>query len=421
MKKILNWKLKILAKLVLRKYKPMIIAITGSVGKTSAKEAIYTILKDTHKVGRSMKNYNNELGLPLSILGYDSSFGKNIFKWFAIFFLSIKKIILRDAKYPEVLILEMGADKPGDIDYLTSIAKPHIAIITTIGHSHLMNFGDIKKIAKEKRSILRRLGKDDWAVLNQDDEHLQESINGAKTKLISFGKSEKSNLRVSNVATREKDGVYGTSFKVNYKENELPVFLPNSLGWQHAQAATTGIAVALIMGMNLAEIGKALYDYRPVKGRSNLIEGVKKTWILDDSYNASPESSKTALDMLKSIDTGGRRIAVFGDMLELGSYTETGHIEVGKKLAKLGIDYLFVVGERALDIAHGAKKLGMSEDQIYHFSHTSEAGTFLQERMKENDVILIKGSRGSKMEQVVYEVMAKPWEADDLLVASVTK
>lgn len=421
MKNILYWKLKILAKLVLYKYKPMIIAITGSVGKTSAKEAIYTILKDKYRVGRSIKNYNNEVGLPLSILGYNSSYGKNIFKWLAIFVLSFKKLILKDSKYPEVLILEMGADKPGDIAYLTSIAKPHIAVITTIGHSHLVNFGDIKKIAKEKCSLLDRLGKDDWAVLNQDDAYLQTAIANKKTKLMTFGKDEKSMVRINSVAIREKDGVYGTSFKINHKGAELPIFLPNVLGWQHAQATVTAISVAIIMGMNLVDIGKALLDYKTVKGRSNLIAGVKNTWIIDDTYNASPQSSMVALDILSSIETGGSRIAVFGDMLELGSYSEEGHREVGKKLASLGIDYLFVVGEKSRDIARGAKQAGMSKDAIYHFPYTEEAGRFLQDRIKEKDVVLVKGSRGSKMEQIVYEIMAKPWEADELLVGEVTK
>lgn len=421
MKKILHWKLRLLAKMVLKKYRPKIIAITGSVGKTSAKEAIYLALKDKYRVGRSVKNYNNEIGLPLSILGYHSSYGKNIFKWFAIFILSFKKLVLKDIEYPEVLVLEMGADKPGDIQYLTSIAKPDVAVITVIGHSHLVNFGDIEKIAREKCSILNRLKKDDYAILNADDEYLHDAIQNINSNLISFGKSDKSAVRISNVAISKKNGDYGTSFKASYDGSEVPIFLARSLGWQHVQAAATAIAVALSFGMNLVEISRSLEAYRPVRGRGNLIAGVKNTLILDDTYNASPQSSKTALNLLSQIDNGGRRIAVFGDMLELGSFSEEGHRQVGKKLVELGIDYLFVIGERSRDIARGAKDNGMHEDKIYHFPFTAEAGTFLQNRMEENDVILVKGSRGSKMEQIVYEIMAKPWEADDLLVGPVTK
>ena len=139
-------KLKILAKLTVRKYQPQIIAITGSVGKTSAKEAIYSVLADNFRVRRNVKNYNNEVGVPLTILGFTDSPGKNILKWSWYFLKAIKNLIIKNKRYPEVLILEMGADKPGDISYLTNIAKPNIAMITAIGHSHIEAFGSIKNI-----------------------------------------------------------------------------------------------------------------------------------------------------------------------------------------------------------------------------------------------------------------------------------
>jgi len=177
----------------------------------------------------------------------------------------------------------------------------------------------------------------------------------------------------------------------------------------------------LCLGMNLVEIGAGLLNYIPARGRTNLILGVKNTWIIDDTYNASPQSAKVALEILAEMPATGHRFAVFGDMLELGSLSEEGHQQVGRELVRLGIDYLFVVGERSRDIARGAKSAGMDEDRIYHFPFTMEAGTFLQERLKSGDVVLIKGSRGSKMEQVVYEIMAKPWLSRDLLVGPVVK
>ena len=152
-----------------------------------------------------------------------------------------------------------------------------------------------------------------------------------------------------------------------------------------------------------------------------MILGVKNSFIIDDTYNSSPQYSKAALEILAEMPSDGRKIAIFGDMLELGKVSEAAHRAVGKKLVELGIEYLFVVGERSRDIARGAKEAGMSDDKIYHFPYTMEAGVFLQERLKQGDVVLIKGSRGSKMEQVVYEIMAKPWLAEDLLVGLVSK
>lgn len=421
MRKILQPILKVLAILVIKKYKPKIIAITGSVGKTSAKEATFAVLKSKYKARRNIKNYNNEIGLPLTVLRIRKSGGSNIFRWIYIFWYIFKILLIKDKDYPEVLVLEMGADKLGDIKYLTSIAKPDIAVVTAIGHSHIEFFGSIENIVKEKTSIFDKLGKDGWAIINRDDNNLAGAIENCKSKLKTFGQSEDAEVKISNINITQRGGEYGTSFKLSYGGSEVPMFLPTVLGWHHAQAAATAAAVALAMGMNLVDVGEALANYRTAKGRTNLILGVKDSYIIDDTYNSSPQSSKAALEILSQIPSKGRKIAVFGDMLELGKVSEAAHKAVGKKLVELGIEYLFVVGERSRDIARGAKEAGMSEDKIYHFPYTMEAGVFLQGRMKPNDVVLIKGSRGSKMEQVVYEIMAKPWLADELLVGPVSK
>lgn len=421
MKKILHFILKILAQLIIGKYQPKVIAITGSVGKTSAKEAIFAVLDGKFIIRRSSKNFNNEIGTPLTIIGFTKTPGKNLFLWLWVFITAIKLLIITNKHYPEILILEMGADKPGDISYLTSIAKPSMALITAIGPSHLEHFKSIKNIVKEKSKILRHLNHRGWAILNQDDINLQSLINSDKYQVKTFGRNTASNVLLSEVKIANRDNYYGTAFKLKYQGSEVPMFLPNVLGWQHAQAAAAAAAVALSLDINLVAVGKGLYKYKPARGRTNLIAGVKGTWIIDDTYNASPQSSKVALDILAEMPCSGRKIAVFGDMLELGSLSEEGHREVGKELVKLGINYLFVIGERSRDIARGAKLAGMSDDKIFHFPFTMEAGVFIQERIKEGDVILIKGSRGSKMEQVVYEIMAKPWLAGELLVAPVIK
>jgi UDP-N-acetylmuramoyl-tripeptide--D-alanyl-D-alanine ligase len=421
MRKILHFILKFLASRVVKKYHPLVIAITGSVGKTSAKEAIFSVLQDQFRVRRGLKNYNNEIGTPLTILGCQISPGKNIFKWFSVFIYGLQLLWSQKKKYPKVLILEMGADKPGDIKYLTSMAKPNIAVITAIGPSHLEFFGQLKNIVKEKAMILQDLQPEEWSILNNDDTNLETVIKSVKNKLLTFGRSAGSDVQILDISLTERDGHYGTSFKLKYQGAEVPMFLPEALGWQHAQAAAAACAVGLALGLNLVKIGEQLRHYKPARGRTNLIKGVKGSFIIDDSYNASPQSAQVALGILAEMPISGRKIAVFGDMLELGSASESGHRSVGEEVVKLHLDYLFVVGEKSRDIARAAKDAGMLEDHIFHFPYTMEAGTFLQERLKPNDVVLVKGSRVSKMEQVVYEIMAKPWESGERLVAPVIK
>ena len=149
MKKILYFTLKLLSIAVIKKYQPKIIGITGSVGKTSSKEAIFSVIKKNWRVRRSIKNYNNEIGVPLTILNQDTG-GKSIVAWIKIVIAGLKLLVFKNKKYPQILILEMGADKPGDIKYLTSIAPPDIAVLTAIGRSHLQNFGQLEKTIKEK-------------------------------------------------------------------------------------------------------------------------------------------------------------------------------------------------------------------------------------------------------------------------------
>lgn len=419
--KLISLLLKPLVKAVLHKYQPRIIGITGSVGKTSAKEAIFSVLKNKYRVGRNAKNFNNELGLPLTILGIEKSGGKNIFVWLGVILKAWQLILFTNKKYPQVLVLEMGADRPGDIKYLTSMAKPDIAVITTIGQSHIEYFGSIENIAKEKISITDNLRKEDFAIINGDDPYLQNLSKNKKISVRTFGQSDACDIKISKIHLTFRQDTFGTNFKLKYQGREVPVFLPNILGSQHAMAAAAACAVALVMGFNIVAATTNIQDYQPALGRTKLLPGVKNTWLIDDSYNSSPQSSKVALNILSELPSEGRKIAVLGDMLELGAQSEVEHNLVGKLLVDLKIDYLVVVGERSRDIARGAIRAGMSEDKIFHFPKAFEAGTFLQERLKEHDIVLIKGSRGIKMEQIVYELMARPWEANEYLVGSVKK
>jgi len=422
MRKLIQLKLKILSKLILKKYKPKIIGITGSVGKTSAKEAVYTVLKTKFNVRRNTKNYNNEIGLPLTIIGSDSP-GKSIFGWLGVFFKAGGLILRRDKNYPKILVLEMGVDRPGDMKYLMGIAKGDIGIVTLISHSHEEFFEDVKEIQKEKGLLVENLKPGGWAILNFDDELTRELAGKSKVKVLSYGFKEGAMLRAQELVfsfekTKEVDNLLGLSFKLTYNGSFIPVLLPQVIGYNSIYAALVAAAVGLTMEMNLVEISKAMREFDSPNGRMNLIDGIKHTLIIDDTYNSSPISVMSALDIVSKIPIakGARRFAVLGDMLELGKYSEEGHREVGRYAAKARVDKLITVGERARDIARSAEEAGMARDNIFEYTDVAEAGRFIQQRIEQGDLILVKGSQGMRLEKIVKEIMAEPLRAKELLV-----
>jgi UDP-N-acetylmuramoyl-tripeptide--D-alanyl-D-alanine ligase len=415
MKKIIQLILKYQAKKILDKHKPEIIGITGSIGKTSVKEAVYAVFKKKYKVRRSIKNYNNEIGLPLTIIGADTQ-GKNIFGWMGVFSKGYK--VLKDDDYPRILILEMGIDRPGDMDYLLKIVKCRIGIATFVGSVHAQYFGSKKEIAKEKGKLIESVEKAGWAILNYDNEETRKMAEKSKSKTLTYGFGEKADIRAEGVNLIFDDNMKGLNFKLRYKGSLAPVFLNNNFGQGSVYSALAAAAAGIAYGMNLVEIAEALKEYKAPKGRMNLLGGIKNTYIIDDTYNAEPNSVKAALEALKAIPVkeGAEKFAILGDMLELGRYSEKEHREAGAHAFKSGVGKLILAGERSRDIGRGAKEAGMNKDDIFHFPKSEEAGLFAQERIAEGDIILVKGSQGIRMEKVVKEIMAEPMQAKELLV-----
>ena len=420
LKSLLHYWLRFFSKKILNKYKPDIVGITGSVGKTSAKEAVAAVLQNKFTVRSSAKNYNNEVGLPLTIIGVEKTPGKSIWGWAAVFLKAKKLIFKRDKNYPEILVLEMGADKPGDIEYLTEFAPCKVGVLTFISHAHTEFFKTLKKIAQEKRIIISHLRQDGFAVLNFDNELAMQSVNTTKAEVITYGFKEGADLRATdiNIFTDEQTGwPAGLNFKVLYKGSVVPVFLPGVMAKPAISAALAGLAVGVIFGVNLVDGAQALSKLESLPGRMRLMPGIKNTLIIDDTYNSSPEAAKAAVETLAQValKEGAERYAALGDMLELGAETENAHRELGFKVAELGIDNLITVGEAAKHIAESAKEAGLDEHRIASFADSREAGRFLQEKLKTGDVVLAKGSQGGRMEKLVKEVMAEPLQAKDLL------
>jgi UDP-N-acetylmuramoyl-tripeptide--D-alanyl-D-alanine ligase len=424
--KILQLILKYLAKLVINKYRPVVIGITGSIGKTSAKDAIYFVLSKKFNVRRNIKNYNNEIGVPLTILGLESP-GKSIIKWFILKIIFLKLILFKDKNYPKILILEMGVDRPGDMEYLMDMVKCNIGIITTIEPVHLEYFGTINKIQNEKGLLIKNLKDNGWAIFNYDNEKSRELIEQSRSKVMTYGFDEKADVQARELffsfhgKAGENDNLEnlaGVSFKLGYKGSFVPVMLPSVIGKAAVYSALAGAAVGLAYGLNLIEISESLKSYQPPKGRMNIIKGINNSMIIDDTYNSSPTAAITALEVIKEIPIAKiySKIAVLGDMLELGSFSEEGHKEVGRSMYKSGISKLITVGVRSSDIAKGAQELGMSTENITCFSDSEQAGRFVKTIIKNGDLIFVKGSQGMRMEKVVKEIMAEPERAGELLV-----
>ncbi len=412
-RKILQFILKIFARLMLARHRPTVIGVTGSVGKTSAKEAIYAVLHKRHSVWKSGKNYNTEIGVPLAVFGISDSGYNSAWRWLLIF-LQMAKRLIKFSGYPDFLILELGVDKPGDMKYLADLARPQIGIITAIGEVpvHVENFPGPKELAREKLRLMKALPHLGYAILNRDDAALMEEAGRTNAKILTYGFDASSDVRAGALETRSEDAVL--SFKIEYRGSFVPVRLKNVFGKTNVYAALAGAAAGLALGMNLIEVSEGLLDYAPPPGRLRLIPGVKNSRILDDTYNASPLSVAAALEVLKNLESG-RDIVVLGDMKELGKYAESAHRAAGKLISNF-VSEIWLAGDLAKLIGEEAVLNGFDESKVHYFQKSEEIGRLLQDSIKPGDLILVKGSQSMRMEKVVEEIMAEPEKAKELLV-----
>ncbi|NTU99227.1 hypothetical protein HGA64_04470 [Candidatus Falkowbacteria bacterium] len=422
-KQILQYILKKLSVMILDKYDPEIIGVTGSAGKTSTREAIYTVLSSKFNVRQNIKNYNNEIGLPLTIIGVESP-GRSLSGWFKVFMKAAKLIVSIDKDFPDILVLEMGVDKPGDMAYLTSFVKPKIGVVTLIGPMHLEQFGTIDKIEKEKGGLITSLPSSGWAIVNYDDERCRNIGKNSHSKTLTYGFDAKAMVRaVELFYSFENEGeqsktLLGVSFKLSYDGSTVPMLLPNVLGTGAIYSALAAAAVGVAFNMNLVDISQALRNLNPAKGRMKMIAGMNGTLLVDDTYNGSPQPTLSALEVVGKIPLrkGASRVAVLGDMMELGSFTQEGHRQVGKAVVANKFTKLVVVGERTKETALAAEAAGLSKDNIFSFPDSIKAADFVKTILKPGDVALVKGSQSMRMEKVVKGLMAEPERANELLV-----
>lgn len=420
MKIIFQKILKVLAKAYLARYKPIIVAVTGNTGKTSTKEAIAAVLRGHKKLRMSVGNLNNEWGVPLSILGdwsgvyYDR--GGTPGFWLKVIVKSLGGL-LTGVIYPEILILEYGVEKPGDIKKMAQNFKPHITVVTAVGEVpvHVEYFSNPEALAKEKSRLVEVLSGEDFAVLNVDDSAVLAMKDETDGQTWTFGFGEGAAIKVSNfdLKTGPMSEPLGVTFQLHYQDKFVLCQIEGSLGKSQAWSAAAAAAVGLIFGLNLIQVGEALGQYHGPAGRLRILKGLKDSWIIDDTYNASPASTHLALETLKSL-SAGRKIAILGDMLELGEYTESAHREAGN-FAGAVVNRLITVGARAKFMANAAGNQ-LSADGILSFNDSREAASKIHELIQKGDIVLVKGSQGMRMERVVEAIMAEPEKKKILLV-----
>ena len=401
-----------MAIVVLKRHKPKIVAITGSVGKTSARAAIFAVLSAKYKVRENKKNYNNEIGIPLTIIGGESG-GKNILKWIWIFLKWLFVIVF--PMYPEILVFELGVDRPDDMKYFMSFVHPMVGVITNVSLSHIEFFKTVENIAKEKRILVESLTPNGYAVLNADDELVMEMVNRTKAQVLKYGLNENATVNASNpIYNYEKNKPEGISFKLNYDGKNVPIRLKNILASHYVYAALAAVSVGTIFKINLVDIAKALEPLRAPIGRLNLLDGINGSYIIDDTYNASPISTMAALNVLGQLEAK-RKIAVLGDMLELGDQTELAHREVGKKIFSAKVDIFIAVGRRMQYAIEQLIAFGFPSANILHFDDPSSAAEKVSQIVREGDFVLVKGSQGLRMEKVVEKIIVDPSQAKNLL------
>jgi UDP-N-acetylmuramoyl-tripeptide--D-alanyl-D-alanine ligase len=411
---LLTWE----ARLVLARHKPQIIAVTGSMGKTTTKDAIFAALVAGGLHARkSEKSFNSEIGVPLTVLGCDNAWNNPIlWAWNILRGL----VVIAAPSYPKWLVLEVGADRPGDIETTARWLRPDVAVFTGIPDVpvHVEYFDSPRAVVREKKRLAAHLKPGGLVILNGDDANLASLRTEYADACITYGVSSRFEYTALGYEIRyERDTPVGIGFSAVHDRESVRVTLDGAIGYPRVYAGLAALAAAGVAGVPLVRAAEGLAAWEPQPGRLRLLKGIKGSIIIDDTYNSSPAAAFAALDTLGSIRTAGTRIAVLGDMLELGRFSSDSHRELGTRAAQ-SAGMLVTVGFRSRAAAEAARDAGMRDEQVrqYDQGESAHAGKELEPDIREGDVILIKGSQGMRMERAAEELMAEPERAADLLV-----
>ena len=355
-----------------RRFSIPVVAVTGSAGKTSTRALIATVLEQKYNVLQTEKNFNNEIGLPRTLLQLTKEHG--------------------------ACVVELGMRGLGQIKELADIAEPTVGVVTNVGKSHIELLGSQAQIAKAKGELVEALGSDGTAVLNQDDKRVAAMAGKCKGKVVGFGIINDAPVMAGTIKNSEK----GLSFTCRCFDQVIDVHM-SVIGTHNVYNALAAVAVGRLLGLSEHQMRKGLAEYKGVPMRQELVN-IDNVVFVNDAYNANPASMKEAVDTLVTL-TGGRKIAVLGGMLELGDWAEKEHEKIGTYLADKKVDVLIALGDEARFMAKAAKAAGMNE--VYTVTTHAEAAAVLRRIMRQGDTVLLKGSRGFAMEKILPYIERK--------------
>ena len=356
------------------RFKAQIAAVTGSTGKTTTKEMLASILGMKGNILKTEGNFNNLVGLPLTLFQLHEGH--------------------------EMAVLEFGSNKPGEIGRLTDIAAPNLGLITNVGPAHLAGFGTLAAVAKEKTALWRHMDPRGITVVNEDDQALRYLANSWMGRRVTFGLSPNVTVAARDVGRQSPAGQQ-FNLEIAGQNRKVNLGLPGEHNVRNALAAA---ASGWALGAGLDEIAEGLTRVKPVSGRTSIMVLGNGAFLMDDSYNANPSSVREALKTLKSLKGSGESITVMGEMLELADSAEALHEEVGEWIASTGIGYAYLMGSHADDMARGARKKGLPAERCKIFADAEELTGLIRRHLGEGDWILVKGSRGMNMDEIVQSL-----------------
>lgn len=361
-----------IARYYLEKYRVPVVSVTGSVGKTTTKDLIYSVLSQKFKTHKTPNNFNNDIGLPLTVFGIE--------------------------KEHNAAVIEMGMSHFGEISYLASIAKPDCAVITNIGMSHIENLGSREGIFKAKMEIVENFNESNTLFVNCDSPFLN-SLSDTRYRLVKFGINENADVYAKDI---ENLGLSGTRFTVVHQNGEFKATVKQP-GVHNIYNALSAVCVGLYMGLTEKQCAEGLENCEYTSGRLEIINhnGME---IISDCYNSSPDSIRAALKVMGE-SLKDRKVAVLGDVLEMGEYAKDEHYNVGKDIPSMDVDMLITAGENAKYIADGARAMGM--ENIVSFDTTDELRKEINNLLKAGDCVLIKASHGMRFIEITEEITGR--------------
>ena len=380
------------------------IAVSGSIGKTSTKDAVACAVTGWRRTAATIGNQNDELGVPLSIVRRRPS-GRNLLGWAATMRRAARLASDPEGTYAECLVLELAGCHTGDIECLLELVRPDIGVLTGIEATHLESYGSLEAIEQEEGKVIRMLAADGVGVVNCDSRGTRRATAGDRCRILTYGFGDRADVRavVASSAIDWSTLTGSVTLRVRCGGADEVLILPGTVGRQSCYAPLAAVGVGEAIGIPPARALRALRSYAPPPGRMRCRAGASGAMIVDDTYNSSPAAAARALETLAKLApaAGGRRIAVLGPMAELGPAAPAHHAEVGGACAHLGIDLLCTVGEPSRTTARAAREAGMPAADVLEWAGCGEATVALRRLVAAGDVVLVKGSQAARLDRVV--------------------